>query len=218
MILVLAIQAMAQDTSEVSSPAADVSTSRVSIPTSTPLTSGSVRLQPTLGLTVFDLTNNGDSKPDTGYAAGLLIDLGRSKATIQTGILYLQTGFKSTIGATTQKLNMNYLAFPMLAKLNFSSNPRSTLFAKGGMTAMYLMTADIQENTFNVQRSAALAKENLSDGDVLVSAGLGYAHQVSENSSLVVDATFNRGLIPVADGGAIYNQGVLLSLSTAASF
>ncbi len=218
LMLVSASQSLAQVETEVAGPAADVSTSRISIPTSTVQTTGSVRLEPTLGLTYFDLSGNKDRKVDTGFAAGLMVDLGRSGTTYQTGILYMQTGSKSTVGAATQNLNLNYLAFPLLAKYNFSRNPSSSLFAKGGMTAMYLMDGSSQQNTASVQSSQAVDKSRFADGDVLVTAGLGYAHQVAENSSLIIDATFNRGVIPVIDGGNEYNQGVLLSVSTAASF
>ncbi len=179
-----------------------------------------MRLIPVLGMTSFDLEGEGtdddffEYKADQGGMGGLLLDIGSGAGAFQTGLVYLQTGPKASEHGLTVSVTLNYLAVPLLGKYNFSGDPSSTFFFKGGVTPMYFVDGKVKASYLGYNASQKIDRKEISSGDVMATAGFGFAAPMVGGNSFIVDATFNRGLVSVNKSGddKIYNQGFLVSV------
>ena len=133
----------------------------------------SLRLIPAFGMSSF--TNNGtpDLKHFSGsYTAGLLADLGSGYASFETGIVTLSA--QTTADNGNASFHVGTWGVPLLAKFNFSGNPHETIFAKAGVMPF----------TFS--------GDGRSGFNIMGVGGLGGHIALGQNSSLLLDATYNR--------------------------
>ncbi len=147
-----------------------------------------LRLTPVVGASSFTTNNTVDvTNFNEGISAGLLADIGSGFWTFETGILTLQSNVDRT--GDTGAINVDTWGVPLLAKVNFSGMPHSTVFAKLGAMP-FTATGDAD------------------DFDIMAVGGIGGALPLGRNSSLIIDATYNRLF---TTGGDLTNyQGVSL--------
>ncbi|MGZ3723160.1 MAG: hypothetical protein ACXVA9_09530 [Bdellovibrionales bacterium] len=183
----------------------DPASLRTSVSDETPvrLSDLDMHLNPQIGVSSFEYSGNtggGKQKP-TG---GATVEFGGSARKFETGILLMQTSAETTLNnGQVGTVNVNYLTLPMMAKLRIISMKSQSWYAKfGAMTALALSSSD----------------RNLTNGaDVLAGVGLGGRFTFTPKSDLIIEATYNRGLLESVhtSTGSSYNQGfvVLAGLS-----
>lgn len=132
-----------------------------------------LRLAPVAGASSFANSSTLQTDNfDRGFSAGLFADFGPSYWNFETGILTLSSNASRT--GSSAAVNVNTWGIPLLAKVNFSGNPHETVFLKAG--AMPFLASGQDVNDFNV----------------MAVGGLGGNIPLGKNSSVLLDATYNR--------------------------
>ncbi len=132
-----------------------------------------VRVAPVLGTSSF--ANDKNLRTDRfgdGFSAGVLADFGESDWNFETGVLTLSSNTNRS--GNTASVSINTWGIPLLAKLNFSGKPHETVFLKAGVMPFLASGQDV--NNFNV----------------LGVGGLGANIPLGRNTSILLDATYNR--------------------------
>lgn len=146
------------------------------------------RIMPVVGSSSFTTADEIDTDEfgDT-LSAGVLADFGSGRWTFETGILTLQSDTNTTEDSAA--IDIDTWGVPLLAKVNFSGKPHETIFLKAGVMP------------FNAAGDA-------DEFDVLGVAGVGGAIPLGRNSSLLLDASYNRR---IGDDGVLGDyQGISL--------
>lgn len=107
-----------------------------------------------------------------GFSAGLLADFGSRFWTFESGVLSLNS--RETRSGDTTAVTVNSWGIPLLAKMNFSGKPHETVFLKLG--AMPFTASGASSTNF----------------DVLGVGGVGGHIPLGRNSSILLDASYNR--------------------------
>lgn len=166
-----------------------------------------VRLIPSFGAAAMGVrSDDRNSGLDTGVSTGALVDFGNGSLTFETGLLYEQFGGNGSFDGRGSRLNLSYLGIPVVGKLNFSGDADRTFFLKGGLRAMALTSQSSQLNGKSTSPGAAP-----TDLDAVV--GIGGAIPVSSTNSLVLDASYLRGLTKINQSGPsdFRNEGFVLT-------
>lgn len=147
-----------------------------------------VRLIPALGSSSF--ANDRDVQTDNfhGLTAALFADFGKYDASFETGIETFASTARASRGSAT--VSVSSWGIPLLAKWNMSGKPQETVYLKAGAMPFVASGADTN---------------NL---DVMGVAGLGGNIPLGRNSSLMLDATYNR--LFNNDGDLTNYQGIAL--------
>ena len=131
-----------------------------------------VRLIPAAGASSFTSANEATlDNLDDGFTAGIFADFGSNTWVFETGVLAL-TASGDTSGDSAA-VDVDSWGIPLLAKINFSGKPQSTVFLKVG--AMPFQPSGASD-----------------DFDVLGVAGIGGAIPLFRNTALTLDASYNR--------------------------
>ena len=147
------------------------------------------RLIPVAGASSFTTASNlNNVKFDQGFSAGLFADFGQEMWVFETGILALSAQ-EQTSGANAAA-QVSTWGIPLLAKMNFSGKPHETVFLKAG--AMPFTASGASSTNF----------------DVMGVAGIGGDIPLGRNSSLLLDAAYNR--LFTRSGNVTDLQGVSL--------
>lgn len=166
-LLVLSTPSNAQETTVIAAPSGESHAQMPSTAEAAPF-----RLIPVAGASSFQASNRATlNNFNEGYTAGILADFGPGALSFETGGLILST---ETLGTrATESVRLNNWGIPLLAKFNFSGKPHETIFLKAGGMPMFTTGAIDEFNVMGV-------------------AGVGGAIKMSQNSSFVIDATYNR--------------------------
>src|SRR5690606_27394651 len=116
-----------------------------------------------------------------------------------TGLLFLQSGSMAKLPKTTEEtaLESTYLAIPMAAKIRLLSMKAQAWYLKFGFMSAFELSSNHNSAT--------------NDMDVIGVLGLSGRLAAPGKSNLVVEATYNRGLIDSLRGdGRNYHQGFLI--------
>jgi hypothetical protein len=181
--------------------------------------SSAATLIPIFGLTYFGYAGEGagDTKTDKKISGGFLFDLGRSDLILETGLMVLSAGAKTVQRSTSAadiydvEINTTYLAAPILAKF-YGTGVSQNFYIKGGAMPALLLAANAR-GVSQIDRKTLSrdVSDSVTSYDLVAVAGVGAEFVISPKSSLVLDATYNRGLINAASrGSSAYNQGVSL--------
>lgn len=131
------------------------------------------RLAPVAGASSFaNSTTLETDNFNQGFSAGLFADFGASYWNFETGILSLSAN--SSRNGSSAAVNINTWGVPLLAKVNFSGNPHETVFLKAG--AMPFLASGQDVNDFNI----------------MAVGGVGGNIPLGKNSSVLLDASYNR--------------------------
>ncbi len=182
----------------------------------------SFSIGPQIGYTNFGFTGSGApvTQSVSGFTAGILADIGSGRLVFETGAMYIQEGSQGQMTATDSygnslpvgvNFSANYLAIPLLAKFKISDNGDSNFHVKAGLTPQILLNSGVKVSVYNLSGSADLSN-NMNRFDTLATLGLGGDIAVSGSSVFTIDVMYERGLVDISrDGGAIYNQGLILT-------
>lgn len=132
-----------------------------------------IRLIPVLGASSFATdTKVRTDNFDQGFSAGVFADLGDSYWNFETGLETLKS--KASSAGNSAAVTVDTWGIPVLAKYNFSGRPHETVFVKaGGMP--FVANGD-----------------NIREFNVMGVGGIGGALPLGRNSSIMIDATYNR--------------------------
>ncbi len=168
-----------------------------------------------------------------GFSGGFLFDLfGKTYFNFETGAFITQQAFSynfdnpavidtTDVSSLSKFLvvgKVTYVGVPLLAKINFSGHPTNTAFLIGGASPQILMAKDMSvqakdDSGATKTFSPATNKYDPPSVDVSGIIGLGGSFSFSDTQSILVQATYNRGFVPVDyKGDGIYNQSFLLTL------
>jgi hypothetical protein len=147
------------------------------------------RLTPVLGSSSFTTSDRVNADGFSNLSGGVFADFGAHTWTFETGVLSLQSNATSNNNGNAS-VNVATWGVPLLARVNFSGKPHETIFLKaGGMPFKATGTSN-------------------DDIQVLGVAGIGGNIPLGQNSSLLLDASYNRRL---SDNGDLNRyQGVAL--------
>jgi hypothetical protein len=149
-----------------------------------------VRLIPVAGASSFTTGRKVEMDNfDDGFTAGLLADFGSGTLVFETGALALNAQSSADSANDSATIDVNSWGVPLLAKVNLSGHPHSTVFLKAGV--MPFQTSGSDDNF-----------------DILGVAGIGGAIPLFKNTALTLDASYNRLFEDDGDLGTF--QGVAL--------
>lgn len=169
-----------------------------------------------------------------GFSGGFLYDFyGKNYFNLESGLFLTQQAFSysskdlSAIdGNDVSNLSqfivigkVTYVGVPLLGKINFTGQPLRTPFLIGGISPQILLSKDItvqaKDKTTSESKTFTPNTNKFEPPAVDVSGivGFGGSFGFSDTQSIIIQATYNRGLIPVDyRGEGIYNQSFLFTL------
>lgn len=150
-----------------------------------------VRLVPVAGASSFADDEVDFDNLDEGLSLGILADFGDDTVVFESGVMTLQSDVDTDADTDTTAIDVDTWGIPLLAKVNFSDNPHSTVFLKAGAMPF---TSDTDDGT---------------DFDVMGVAGLGAHIPLGRNSSFLLEGTYNRNVTAGGDLPDDY-QGISL--------
>ncbi|MCC6277825.1 MAG: PorT family protein [Oligoflexia bacterium] len=172
------------------------------IETNTPSTASEAKISrmiPHVGLLLSSYTgiDGAGAETKTGFEVGALVDLGRQKTVFETGVLYRQMGAYSVaaIGGDTisSGIEADYLSVPLNAKYYVHGQNQTSLVLKGGIAPSYLISQRAKSSNMN-GLSGSTEDTRLSRFDLGLIMGVGGRLLTGEKSSLLLEATYYRGL------------------------
>jgi hypothetical protein len=143
-----------------------------------------MRLNPQLGVSGFEYSgkNGGESKQK--LSGGVTVEFGGAPRKMETGLLVLQTQ-----GSTR-------LTLPMMAKLRVLQMRAQNWYGKFGFMPAFELSSS-RKDTNNI--------------DVIGSIGAGGRLMFTKKTDLIIEGTYNRGLLDGLRGaGENFNQGFLV--------
>lgn len=163
-------------------------TSQVKIenPSDSAVTDFQFRLIPQVGMSSMSYSGNLGGDAGQGFLGGLTTEVGTSKARmLETGLLYIQQNSDAAVGpnGSYETIHSSQLAIPLMAKLRFLNLQSQQWYLKVGALTEFQTSSDHFSNTNGI--------------DVLGSLGVGARLPVSRTMDLIVEATYNRGLMNV---------------------
>lgn len=147
-----------------------------------------LNVNPQAGVSSFE--HSGRSGSVHSGALGVTAELGQTSIRmLETGLLVVQMG--SDAARTT------FLTVPMMAKIRLFSRPAQSWYAKAGVSTAFELSSTDKAATNNV--------------DLLAALGVGGRFAFNSRSDLIIESTYNRGLLASVRGSeSAYNQGVLV--------
>lgn len=170
--------------------AQDTGVSQAPLPRST---ASPLRIIPVIGQSSFSTDPDLDIKFNQGFSAGILGDFGDKYWSFESGLLSLNS--TESKAGDTRSFRVSSWGIPLLAKINFSGHPHQTVFLKGGVMPF----------TASGDKSTTL--------DILGVAGLGGHVPLGRNSSILLDATYNRMFTRTGDMSDYQGLALLAGLS-----
>jgi opacity protein-like surface antigen len=142
-----------------------------------------------------------------GLAVGVGINLGLSRfVALQADILFVQKGSNyETDGEDRGSIHLEYLEFPLLARVRLPVSQRATPYMLVGPGFSYTITAEAR----GANGGSRDLKEETRSIDLGLIVGVGTALQIVQQSELVVEARYEMGLVSIddsGDGGEVYNR------------
>ena len=170
-----------------------------------------------------------------GFSGGFLFDVfGKTYFNFETGLFATQQAFSYNLATNPGSIDgtdvsglakfmvigkLTYLGLPLLGKFNFTGHVTNTPFLIAGISPQILIAKDIsvqatdQSAGQNKFFTPATDKYDPPGLDVSGIVGIGGSFSFSDTQSLLLQATYNRGLVPVDyKGEGIYNQSFLFTL------
>ena len=165
-------------------------------------------------------------------SGGLLAEYGTGKMSFQSGLLYIQEGFVSSItrqhgsyvssGLVAGRID--YLGIPLLGKLNYHTSPRTYLSIKGGVIPVVFLGMEEsveRETAFDDGRIetatySSLKRDEFRSVNAIGQLGLGYLRRLTRTADFRLEAVYNHSLFPIGADDKVeprlYTSSFLLSL------
>lgn len=153
-----------------------------------------VSLVPQVGMASMSYTGKMKGDKGQGFSGGLTTELGSSKARLlEVGLLFVQS--KSTVNDTNQTISTSQLGIPLMAKLRFIDMKSQSWYAKIGALTTFQTSSNEKET-----RSM----------DVLGSVGVGARVPLERKMDILIEATFNRGIMNAFLNETSVQEGLLV--------
>ena len=211
-LIALLIVSFAQSRAELER-AGQISTSEVQGSTETT----GFRIIPLLGFTAY--TVQGDSteavRSENGVSGGALFDYGSGRSRVESGLLYLQGGFRVPLPyGLNWSLEASYLGIPITGKYMIykaeEAGP-SGVHVKGGLIPAWLLSSTMSVTDRGYVLASKRDFGDLNRFDLIATGGVGYTTD-RYWPSLLVELSLFRGLIPITKEASIYNAGMTFSI------
>ncbi|WP_413290020.1 outer membrane beta-barrel protein [Bdellovibrio sp. HCB337] len=173
-----------------------------------------ISIVPVLGGNSFNYGGSGmDSRGGTLAGANVYMSTGVEGLQLETGLNYLETGAKTNMLFVSAEKALGYIAIPVLANWQFYKTSGGTeLFLKGGAYITQLMSAKLKMQGFGGSAEEDI-KSQISNNDVLVTAGFGGRWTVFSNLQAALDLNYAQGLIKTEKDGTGKSSGLILGTS-----
>lgn len=169
----------------------------------------------------FTQTTDISGKP--GFSAGVLMDIGESTFSVQTGLIYIQEGAKVKISgrdyygdpySVNAELSANMIGVPLLLKINTGHAGQTRFSFKGGIIPVYATNVDLKSTSnyidgYGMAQSSAYGGSSDTDlrrFNVLGQVGAGLIIPIDETLDFRIDGLFNRSLMTLSDGASKENM------------
>lgn len=157
-----------------------------------------MKLNPQLGVSSFDYSRNSGGDARTRLSGGLTVEFGGPMRKLETGLLLLQSGSSALLKTGEEaQINSSYLSIPMVAKLRVLQMRAQSWYGKFGFMPAFEVASSRDSLTNNM--------------DVFTTLGLGGRFYFNPKTDIVVEATYNRGMIDsLKQAGMSYNNGFMV--------
>ncbi len=156
------------------------------------------------GANFYNLNSDPDNDAKTlvGFNAGVLGHIHLSKMfAFQPEVVYSSQGARVELPGDDAKIKLGYINVPMMVQYMFDNGFR----IEAGPQVGFLISGKQEIGNAKID-----IKDNLSNVDFGVGAGLSYVHP---KSGLGIDARYNLGLTNIAEGGgSAKNRGAQVGL------
>jgi hypothetical protein len=157
-----------------------------------------VRLVPEIGMSSMGYTGKMAGDNGQGLSAGLTTEIGETKARLlEAGVLLVNTTSTAAIGphGTNETISTSQLGIPLMAKLRFiDTKSQSWYFKVGAITTFQTNSNQANTNSF----------------DVLGALGLGARVPLDRKMDILIEATYNRGIMNAFLDESGVQEGVLV--------
>jgi len=134
-----------------------------------------------------------DEKDRLGFNAGAIFELGTNRPlSLSFEPTYVVKGTEFDIGETLAEARLNYLEFPVLARLNLDLSPNFRLFGMAGPNVAVNLDADFDEETL-------LTKDDVEPVDVLLDVGGGAGLGIAPALSLIGEVRYSHGFMDILE-------------------
>ncbi|MGE0526905.1 MAG: hypothetical protein AB7G93_04980 [Bdellovibrionales bacterium] len=156
------------------------------------LTDYDIHLNPQLGLSSFEYSGRSTGSSKQQLSGGLTAEFGGPARKLETGVVIMRTGS----AVEGEDITSTYLALPMMAKIRVVSLRAQSWYTKFGFMSAFELNSSRDSVTNNF--------------DVIGSLGVGGRLPLNRTMDVLVDASYNRGLLDaLRTQGENYNQGFL---------
>lgn len=159
---------------------------------------------------------------NVGFSGTLSSDLnilGSEYAFLEFGASYLTFGSdtgQNYVGTTVyDQIKLSYIGVNVNGKYFLSGASNSSFFVKGGATPMFYMGQNY--NNLGSIYMNALRFGEISTFDLALDFGVGYSYKMSQDLSIVADATFYQGLMAIMSKYNVYHAGITTGIGIAYS-
>ncbi|MES2854409.1 MAG: outer membrane beta-barrel protein [Bdellovibrionota bacterium] len=194
-----------------------------------------VTLIPALGVSSSGISYSGESdgmemsSTARGYAftGGLMLELGRSLVSFETGVLYMQESYSargtSREGGFTSTTNykngsLSYVGVPLAARVNLARSENTRVHIKGGIIPAVLIGNYFEYDTVASDGFGSWNKSGSYSGtsdmnmmNVFLLAGGGIDFALSSGNDIRLESTYRRTLMPIGTAGSAVVDSILLT-------
>ncbi|MGZ3745534.1 MAG: outer membrane beta-barrel protein [Pseudobdellovibrionaceae bacterium] len=169
---------------------------------------------PVVGANSFNFHGSGmDSRSGIHAGADVLIPTSIQGLSFETGLNYLETGAKTEMFFASTEISLGYLAIPLLANWQFYKASSGTeWFLKGGTYLTQLMSAKQKTQVFGNSQETDF-KDQMSNNDLMFTAGIGGRWTVFSNLLVAVDFDYAKGMMNTAKNVDGKSEGWILDTS-----
>lgn len=163
------------------------------------------------------IPTNGNAK--SGSMIGVLAGykLGFLDSTIESGLMYMESGtlFGSSLAGI--EYNLSYLSVPINWRVPVFTFGKTKFHVKTGVIPSYLIDSEVKGIGFFSGYEFESEKDSFNKFDVIAQAGIGGSYPVYDNFHVHADLSYLKGFQEVTKDGGGTNQGLSLALALAIS-
>lgn len=142
------------------------------------------RIVPQVGMSSLQYTGRAGGSPGNTLSGGLTTEVGQTKQRLlEFGIVLLNSNGTAKVGISgaSEKVSMSQIAIPLMGKIRFINTKTQDWYAKVGVLTAFQTFSDHEKKT--------------APFDVMGSAGIGARVPTSKSADVILEATYNRGML-----------------------
>lgn len=176
---------------------------------------------PVIGATMFNLTdfkgNSQVSSSSSSMASGIQIGalLGYNidfyDSTLESGLVYMETGTEVSAFFAGVKTTYGYLTVPVYLRAPLGKIHNTPMHLRTGVVSAFLTSATVSGT--GLLSGEVDIKDSVNKFDLIANIGVGGVYSVNDMMKVLVDVNYMRGLQDVNKDGGGKNQGLALTSS-----